>query len=63
MDAKTWKRILGNDGTDTIKPALPGVLQTPDGTDKEIVLTAIGFVMYLAKDPYCAVLANTAGKA
>lgn len=37
-DAKIWHRFFDNDGMDTVKTAMPEVLQVSDETDKELPL-------------------------
>lgn len=47
---------------DTVKPAVPEVLQVSVGDDKERLLATSEFVTKHANDPCCREVSNTEGK-
>lgn len=50
-DVNIWHSLPGNDGLDTVKPALSDALQVSVGTSKEIPLTTSDFATEQSNDP------------
>lgn len=58
-DARIWHGVQDNEGLDTVKPALPEVLQESDRTDKEWILITRARVSEKANGAYCREFGNT----
>lgn len=62
LDTDTWCGLSRNDGRDSIKSAIPVILQVSNGTFNETSLTTRDFVTTQMGGPYCRVVASTVAK-
>lgn len=58
-EASLWQSLRGNQGLDSVKPALPEALQVSDGTETEWLAATSAFLTENANEPHYREVAST----